>query len=1050
MFERVISKGILTTVVTLIVCVMGLVAATRIPVQMIPDLDTRVISVRTSWPGATPQDVEQEILIEQEDYLRNLPNLSRITATAETGSAQIELEFPLGTDITEMMIRVSNALSQVPSYPEDVDEPQIYASSFSSNAFMFFSVRPLEGNPRAIDMDLSLDYLRDTVRPRMASVTGVSEISIWGGSRRQIKIVVDPARLAQREISLSELRGAIRSRNRDRSGGDVEAGKRQYLLRTVGRFSDLEDLRNLILIRRDDQIIRLADVAEVELDHFETRSSSRFNGGPHIMMAVRKEAGSNVLDIKDDMLQVVSELNEQELRPAGLQMSLMSDDVRYVRASIANVWQNLALGAALAVAILYVFLRSAQATLIGAIGIPICVIVAFLGLLTLGRTINVISLAGIAFALGMTLDNSIVVLENIELARRRGESAFKAAVDGVREVWPAVFASTMTTVLVFLPVSFVEQEAGQLYSDIAIAVSSAILASMLVAVTVIPTAAARMKTTPAVGDVMESRAVQWVLALTQACCHTQRRRLATIALALLASVGVIIGLTPAAEYLPEGEEPKVFSAMNAPPGYNMDTMQGIADEVAVRLQREVDAGSQRFEDGLTPVPPIKYFNMFVNSGGMRVISEPVEPRHIESLMDGLTSVFREYPGMRAFAARGSIISSNDGGSRSINLDIAGPDLETIYRVANIAEDRAAEVFDNPRIQSQPSALSLAQPLIQLRPDWERAAALNVSAEELGFAVAALTDGAYVDEFFLGDDKIDIYLFSASGRELVLERLQQVPIYTPSGDLVSLGSLVTLVETVDTSAIRRVGGRRTVTLNIIPPRSVALEDGVDIVQDQVVRYLRESGELPQSVSVSITGAADQLDATREALIGNYAVALFIVYLLMVAIFSHWGYPLLILTTIPVGVAGGLVGLSVLNGVGALLPAVGLAAITQPFDMISMLGFLILMGTVVNNPILVVHRAIQNVAEDMEPTLAVREAVRTRLRPIAMSTMTTLFGLAPLVLIPGAGTELYRGVGVIVMFGILGSMLVTLTMLPALTITVLKFRSSRELQKAPVGV
>ncbi|MEM6707683.1 MAG: efflux RND transporter permease subunit [Pseudomonadota bacterium] len=1037
MFERVISNGILTTVITLIVCVLGIVAALRIPVQMIPDLDTRVISVRTSWPGATPQDVEKEILIEQEDYLRNLPNLSRITATAETGSAEIELEFPLGTNITEMMIRVSNALSQVPSYPEDVDEPQIFASSFSSNAFMFFSVRPLEGNPRGIDMDLVLDYLRDTVRPQMASVSGVSEIAIWGGAQRQIQIMIDPARLAQRGLTLPEVRAAIRTRNRDRSGGDVVDGKRQYLLRTVGRFEDLDALRDLILDRNGDRIIRLADVATVTLDHYETRSAATYNGSPHIMMAVRREAGSNVLDIKDQMLKTIADLNERELASTGLQMSLMSDDVRYVRASISNVWTNLFIGAVLATTIMYLFLRSAPATLIGVLGIPICVIVAFLGLLIGGRTINVISLAGIAFALGMTLDNSIVVLENIELKRRQGLAPFKAALAGVKEVWPAVFASTMTTVLVFLPVAFVAQEAGQLYSDIAIAVSAAIIASMLVAVTLLPTAAARLdlsagKTRTATSPLAD-RALDGAFRLIE----TRGRRLGTVAIATLVSATIIAWLTPPAEYLPEGEEPKVFAFMSAPPGYNLETMRSISVEIERRLEVEVNAERSRFDEGRTEIPPMKYASLSVDSGGLRVISEPLETRDIEALLDGLTGLFREYPGMRAFAARGSIISSNDGGSRSINLDIAGPDLDSIYRVAQAAEARAAAVLGNPRIQSQPSSLSLAQPLIQLRPDWERAASLGISAENLGFTVAALTDGAYVDEFFLGDDKIDIYLYSASGRDLVLDRLGQVPIFTESGTVVSLGSLVRLQETVDTSAIRRVGGRRTVTLNVIPPRSTPLETGVEIVRTDVVGYLRSTGAVPQDVSITITGAADQLDATRESLFGNYLVALLIIYLLMVAIFSHWGYPLLILTTIPVGIAGGIVGLTLLNGVGALLPSLGLAAITQPFDMISMLGFLILMGTVVNNPILVVDRSLQNSAAGMAPVEAVREALRTRLRPIAMSTLTTLFGLAPLVLIPGAGTELYRGVGVIVMFGILGSMLVTLSMLPALTISVLKF-------------
>jgi multidrug efflux pump subunit AcrB len=543
-----------------------------------------------------------------------------------------------------------------------------------------------------------------------------------------------------------------------------------------------------------------------------------------------------------------------------------------------------------------------------------------------------------------------------------------------------------------------------------------------------------------------SRAADLVLAFADLLIARPGRRIATIVIAMLVSAGIIVLFTPAAEYLPEGEEPKVFANLSAPPGYNLETMRGVADDIQARLDPEIMADPERFDAGLTTIPPVKYVAMFINTGGMRIILEPLEVRHMEPLMDGMEAMIREFPGMRAFASRGSIISGNEGGSRSINLDISGPDLASIYRVAQAAERRAAEVLGNPRIGSQPSALSLAQPLIQLRPNWEQAASLGISAENLGFTVAALTDGAYVDEFFFGDDKIDVYLYSASGRDLVLDRLAQVPIYTGSGDVVSLGSLVTLEESVDTSAIRRVGGRRTVTLNVIPPRSIALETGVGIVQREVIDYLQETGAVPQEVSITITGAADQLDATRESLVGNYAVALLIVYLLMVAIFTHWGYPLLIMVTIPVGVAGGIVGLALLNGVGSLLPLLGLGAITQPFDMISMLGFLILMGTVVNNPILVVDRALQNVDAGQAPIDAVREALRTRLRPIAMSTMTTLFGLAPLVVIPGAGSELYRGVGVIVMFGILGSMLVTLTMLPALTVVALELRERWRLRLA----
>lgn len=1040
------------TVAVLIVCVLGIVAALRIPVQMIPDLDVRAISVRTSWPGATPQDVEKEILIEQEEYLRNLPNLSRITARANSGSAEIELQFPHGTDITQMLIRVNNALSQVPSYPETVDEPRIYANSFSSNAFMFFSITPLPDNPRAIDIGLSLDFVEDTVKPRLASVPGISEVGVYGGVERQVQILIDPARLAQRELTLTEVREALRSRNRDRSGGMIDAGKRQYLLRTVGRFENLEELSDLVLARRGDAVIKLSDVATVQLDHFEEQAMTSFNGAPNLFVTLRREAGSNVIEIKRGIIEEVAALNQNVLEPAGLRMHHMADDVVYVSDSLRNVWQNLIMGALLASAVMFLFLRSVPATLVGVMGIPICIIVAFLGLLLAGRTINVISLAGIAFAIGMTLDNSIVVLESIALERRKGVERFKAALEGVRHVWPAVLASTLTTVLVFIPVAFVEQEAGQLYSDVAIAISAAILASMLVAVTVLPTAAARLNfsrkdTAANIGSDSAGQGAGRIYHVTlsgvRAVLATRRSRATCITIAALLSGGIIWFLTPPAEYLPEGEEAKVFAMMYAPPGYSLDTMVDIAKDIEAHLLPHVKADPESFDEGQTDVPPMVYSNMRVGSGFLRIITEPMDAGDVEALMDAIVRKFREYPGMRAFASRGSIISSNNGGTRSINLDIAGSDLSEIYAVAESAYRRAEEVFDNPRIQSQPSALSLSQPLVEIRPRWERAAELGLSADDIGFIVAAFTDGSYVDEFFLADDKLDIYIYSELGRHVDLEGLTQLPIYTETGEVLPLGSLVDVVETVDSNSFRRVNGRRTVSLSIIPPRSIPLETGVETVREEIVAHLRDNGNIPANVDIVISGAADQLDATREALMSNYLVALVIIYLLMVAIFNHWGYPLLIITSIPLGIAGGIVGLTVLNGVGGLLPLIGGTAIVQPFDMISMLGFLILMGTVVNNPILVVHRAVQNFQDKgMDALAAVTEAVEVRLRPIAMSTITTLVGLAPLVLIPGAGTELYRGVGAIVMFGIIGAALVTLTVLPALTVVVLQRGRARD--------
>jgi len=1041
MFEKIISRGTLMTVIVGVVVVLGIVATLRVPVQMIPDLDVRTIQVRTSWPGATPQDIEKEILIEQEEYLRSTPSLQRIEATASSGRARIELEFPAGVDINETLIRVNNAL-QVPSYPDTVNQPRIFAEAFSSNSFMYFRVAPLDGNPRGLDMDMMRDFVSDNVRTRMETVEGVSSVEVWGGADRQVQILLDSAALAERGLTVTDVRSALRARNRDVTGGQLEAGKRKYLLRTIGRFNDIESLGELILSRRSDQVIRLGDVAQVRLDHFEVAREAFVNGKPVLFLAVNRELGSNVIEIKDAMFAEVERINRELLKNAGMELRLNATDTVYVEQSITTVWRNLALGAVLATLVMFLFLRSGRMTLVGVMGIPICTIAAFLGLLLAGRTINVISLAGVAFSIGMTLDNTIVVLESIGWERRKGLNRLQAAVTGVQRVWPAVLASTLTTVLVFIPIIFIKEEAGQLYGDIVIGVSSAILVSMLVAITVVPTAAANFALRDnAVGGASPRTAAKGAMSGTLAMINwliaTPLRRISVMLVTAALSALIIMVLTPPAEYLPPGEEPKVFGRMNAPPGYNLSTMREIGYDVQEYFLPYLDDEPGQFERGETAVPALDYLIISIRASGLFLIAEPKDKGQVDALMDAIDAKYSEYAGMRAFTTRGSIITSNNGGTRSINLDISGPELEPIYAAATAAYNRAQEVFGNPRIRANPATLSLSQPLIEIHPDWERAAELGMNTADIGFTVAALTDGAFVDEFFLADDKIDMYLYSGAGPDASPQGLTDMPVYTRSGVL-PLSSIANVVETVDTSTVRRIDGRRTVTLSIIPPETVALETGVGIVREDVLGHLRSSGALPSSVSVDISGASDQLEATQQALKANYLVALILVYLVMVAIFTHWGFPLLIMTTIPLGVAGGIAGLALMNFVGASLPLFGFDAVYQPFDMISMLGFLILMGTVVNNPILIVHRASGNYrAGRMSAAEAVQEAVESRLRPITMSAITTIFGLAPLVFIPGEGTELYRGVGAIVLFGLAGAAVVTLTFLPAATVMVLSW-------------
>ncbi|MGE8359953.1 efflux RND transporter permease subunit [Pseudomonas sp.] len=1029
-FERVVQHSTLIAVAVLVICVLGISAALRVPVQMIPDLEVRTVSVETRWPGASPRDVEQEILIEQEQFLRTLPGLRRMVSTASIGLATIELEFPFGVDINEILIRTDNALSQVSGYPENVDAPALSTLSSSDQPFMYFRVGPRSDGGANLDLAMMRSFLEDEVRPRLERVNGVSQVEIRGAEERQVRVEIDPYRLAERGLDMVDVRDALRVRNTDRSAGDLDSGKRSVLVRTVGRFADPADIGTLIIAERDGALVRLSDVAEIQLRHHEQRVLSYYNGLPALILAVQRETGSNVVQTKYAVLPEVEAVNVEILGPLGLEMTLVNEDARYVEDSIANVWNNLLLGTLLATLAMYAFLHSARSTLVGVIAIPICTVAAFIGLLLAGRTLNVISMAGVAFAIGMTLDNTIVVLESIDQARRRGLKPFEAAVAGVSRVWPAVLACTLTTVLVFAPTLFIREEAGQLYSDIAIAISASILASMVVAVTVLPAMAAKLlpallPNTAGHGDAFY-RLGSWI----GASYGTAKRRAVILLGTLGASVWIVAWLIPPAEYLPEGEEARIFSRMIAPPGYNLEEMKHIAQVLIPELQQRVEDDPARFHRGETDLPALRFFSMFVDAQGISVITDPKDPSDLQALMEALKARFVQWPGMRALASRGSIISSNDGGTRSINLNVSGADISQIYQVASRAYTRAGTLFSGAQIGSAPSSLSLDQSLLEVLPRWERLVEVGLDAERFGYSVAALSDGAFADEMILDNRPVDIYLFSSSGTEQRAERLRHLPIATPSGSVLPLAALADLHETTDTDSIRRLDGRRTVTLNIVPPRSVALETGVERVRAELIEAMRAAGEIPHGVSVNITGASDQLQATREAVSGNFLIALVMCYLMLVAIFRHWGRPLFVMATIPLGLAGGVVGLAMLNGIGSAF------GIHQPFDMITLLGFLVLLGAVVNNPILIVQETYKRMEEGAKSiAAAVDDAVRIRLRAILMSSLTTILGVAPLVLIPGAGTELYRGLGAIVMFGVAFSTLVTLTFLPGLMLAVL---------------
>jgi len=492
LIKLAIERPVSVVAAMLMTVLFGLVALQTIPIQLTPDVNRPVITITTLWPGAAPAEVEREIINPQEKELSGLSALQNVTSTAEQGRGRITLEFSIGTDMSHSLLLVSNRLDRVSGYPAEAAAPTFEIAGSEESPIAWFIVRRAPGNARPIHE--FGDFLEDIVRDRMERVDGVARLNIYGISNREIQVVVRPEQLAAYRLTVSDVLRALRAANISVSAGDVTEGKRRYVVRAQGELNDLAPIRNVVLraLHADGDgggrlaRITVADVAEVRYGHPDPTASIRMLGASSLAMSAERQHGANVIETMHGLRAAVDELNEYAMPAAGLTLVQAYDETVYIDSAIDLVQQNIWVGGTLAALVLLLFLRSVRATLVVSIAIPVSVVGAFVAMAFMGRSINVVSLAGLAFAVGMVVDAAIVVMENIHRLRERGIGAVQAALDGARQVWGAVLVSALTTVLVFVPVLVMQLEAGQLFRDIAVAISVAVVLSLAVSITVIP------------------------------------------------------------------------------------------------------------------------------------------------------------------------------------------------------------------------------------------------------------------------------------------------------------------------------------------------------------------------------------------------------------------------------------------------------------------------------------------------------------------------------------------------------------------------------------
>ncbi len=1002
-----LGNPVAVIVAGILLAIFGMMSLFRLPIQMTPEIERPQISIRTSWRASAPSEIESEIIELQENVLRSTPALMRMESSASYGSASINLEFAIGTDLNRSLIEVMNRLNQVPRYPLDANEPiiNVGGSQFDKIA-AWFAIKTAEGNDRPIAS--YQDFVDEYVVTRLERVPGVSRVNVFGGRGHEIRITFDPYKAANIGLDLTSISQELGA-NADVSGGNQEVGRRQYTIRFSGKY-EIQSLGDLVLEWREGKPIHLRDIARIEKVMVDPRTILNQNGGPSMAMPVTPETGVNVLDVLERVRLEVADLAANELARAGLTIEQDYDESDYVNASIRMVRNNLLLGMSLAVVVLWWFLRKFRATIIVAMSIPLCLLVAFLVMNIAGRTLNIISLAGLAFATGMVLDAAIVVLENIFRQREAGLSGNEASERGTRQVWGALLASTATTIAIFMPVVFLQDEAGQLFADLAITISAAVAASLVVAVTVLPSAAANWIKGDAIVDLHQSW-WRWVTDHIMAWTDTSRKRWTWVGVLTITPVLLVLALKPAADYLPEGRKNWISGFMIAPPGLGVETSK----------RELINVISERLEKHMNGEHPVQLSNYYLGSSpgfGTFFGGKTKDPGELDEMLDIFNSeILTGFPDIMGFASRAPLFGGHRGG-RQINLDFQAESFESLLAAGRAGFYKVLEALPGSNVRPLPG-LEQAEPELRLVPNDRRIAEVGWNRARMATIVRAMGDGAFLGEYFDGNRRYNVIM--RSEQWFTPEELAGVPVATASGEIQTIGELAQLVRTAGPTQIRRVDRRRTLTLQITPPSDLAIEEALAVVREQVLPVVYE--QLPPDGSIKLRGTAEALDEALGSMASSFGLAIVILYLLISALFRSFKDSLLVIMTIPMATVGGIISLRLmdlfLSGSGG-----------QQMDLLTMIGFVILLGLVVNNAILLVYRARDAEREGMSRRDAVESAVRLRLRPILMSTMTSIFGMLPLMLMPGSGSELYRGMASVIVGGMLVSTLFTLVLLPSL--------------------
>jgi multidrug efflux pump len=1010
-----IRRPVLATVVSLMLIVLGLFAFTRLPLRELPDIDPPVVSISTSYTGASAAVVETRITQVLEDAVSGIEGVDLLTSSSRTGQSRINIEFSTKRDIESAANDIRDAVSRVLSrLPDNVDTPQVAKADADSEVIMWANLT----GPKFDTLTLT-DYADRYLVDRLSSIDGVSQVQLGGGQTYAMRIWPNPAALAARGLTVSDIQSALQRENVELPGGSIESTDRDFTVRVERGFLSADEFAKLALSRgADGHVVRLGEVARVALDSAERRSYFRGNGEPMLGLGIVKTSTANSLAVAELVKAEIAKIN-QDL-PQGMKMGVTYDSTEYINVAVHEVYKTLAEAIVLVLVVIWLFLGSLRAALIPAVTVPVCVIAAFMALFVFGFSINLLTLLALVLSIGLVVDDAIVVLENAQRRADLGEPAPLAALRGTRQVAFAVIATTAVLIAVFVPMAFQEGNNGRLFRELAVALAGAVALSAFVALTLTPMMCSlllRPHKREAGGF------STWVDSHLQSLAAAYRRQLGKrignpllfltiMGVALVASVFLFLHVPR--ELAPTEDRGAFFVSVNGPEGGGYD--------YTVKQVGKVEKVLLKYEGGDKPISMINSrapgFGGDMQNGQAIVILKPWDerPQTTDAVVEEVSKDLARIPGVRALPqVRQGLVR---GGGQPLQVVLGGPDYA---QLVDWRDKLLARFEKNPKLQAVDTDYKETRPQLRVKIDQDRAADLGVSVSDIGNTLQTMLGSSRETTFVNEGKEYDVLVQAERKDRASITDLKNLYVRGRDNALVPLSGLVTVTDLAEPGTLNRFNRLRSITISARLAPGYPLGEAIDFAKQAAHE------ELPETAQINFNGQSREYLQAGGAALFTFGMALLVVFLVLSAQFESFVHPLVIMLTVPLAVFGALL---------------GLAATGNTINLFSQIGIVMLIGLAAKNGILIVEFANQRRDEGLAIRDAILDAAATRLRPIMMTSVATVTGAMPLMLGTGAGSASRRAIGVVVVFGVLLSTFLSLFVVPAFYLLLARFTRSPE--------